>query len=258
MAEPQSSARLRAPAEAPTSGVIHVRTRHTANFTVLSNRLAQRAGSAVTVGVAAYILSLPDGAPIRIEALCAHFSEGEILIARALRELEAEGWIERRVERGPGGRIRTRTFVYDLPGAVDEPAGEVLVDVPVVVREEASSAPADPRAVAVLAALRQRDRRLVLAEREVVRLAPAVVEWLELGVSAVGVVDALTCDLPASIQRRPARLIAYRLRELKPVGVGDVVELPVVLPFQTCDGCERAFRAEEPGRCRECGDSCAA
>jgi hypothetical protein len=29
---------------------------------------------------------------------------------------------------------------------------------------------------------------------------------------------------------------------------------PVVLPFQTCDGCERAFRAPEPGHCRTCRD----
>ncbi|MCX2927653.1 hypothetical protein [Streptomyces sp. NEAU-W12] len=27
---------------------------------------------------------------------------------------------------------------------------------------------------------------------------------------------------------------------------------PAVLPFQTCDGCERAFRAPEPGHCRDC------
>ncbi|MDX2405357.1 hypothetical protein NJO91_19820, partial [Streptomyces microflavus] len=25
-----------------------------------------------------------------------------------------------------------------------------------------------------------------------------------------------------------------------------------VTPFQTCDGCERAFRAPTPGHCRDC------
>ncbi|MDX5577909.1 hypothetical protein PV779_60900, partial [Streptomyces sp. ID01-9D] len=25
-----------------------------------------------------------------------------------------------------------------------------------------------------------------------------------------------------------------------------------VTPFQTCDGCERAFRSPTPGRCRDC------
>jgi hypothetical protein len=96
--------------------VIHVRTRLTADFTVIANALAQRRGSAVTVGVAAYILSLPDGAPVGIAALCEHFTEGEILISRALKDLEQAGYLERRRERGPGGRIRTRTFFHDLPG----------------------------------------------------------------------------------------------------------------------------------------------
>ncbi|GAA1365394.1 hypothetical protein GCM10009612_47300 [Streptomyces beijiangensis] len=63
--------------------------------------------------------------------------------------------------------------------------------------------------------------------------------------------DALTHDLPALIQRRPGRLISYRLRELKPTAA---VAARAVVPMQTCDGCERAFRAEEPGRCRDCGD----
>ncbi len=95
MAESQSNARLRADAGTPTSGVIHVRTRLTADFTVIANALAQRRGSAVTIGVAAYILSLPDGSPVSIAALCEHFTEGEILISRALRELESAGYLER-------------------------------------------------------------------------------------------------------------------------------------------------------------------
>ncbi|WP_432096882.1 hypothetical protein [Streptomyces sp. bgisy100] len=123
MAGPQSNARLRADAGSPTSGVIHLRTRLTADFTVIANTLAQRRGSAVTVGVAAYILSLPDGAPVSIAALCRHFTEGEILISRALRELEAAGYLERRRVRGPGGVIRTRTFFNDVPG--DAPTGDV-------------------------------------------------------------------------------------------------------------------------------------
>lgn len=94
-----TSAHSNAPSPAPSrvsGGVIHIRTRQTSHFTVLANRLAQRAGSAVTVGVAAYILSLPDGAPVTIDALCTHFAEGKIALAGALRELEAEGWLERR------------------------------------------------------------------------------------------------------------------------------------------------------------------
>ncbi|WP_246103233.1 GntR family transcriptional regulator [Streptomyces piniterrae] len=123
-----TSAHSNAPSAA-SSGVIHIRARQTSHFTVLANRLAQRAGSAVTVGVAAYIMSLPDGASITIQALCAHFAEGKITIAEALRELEDEGWLERRVVRGPHGRIITRTFAYDLPGAAGDMAdGEAGAD----------------------------------------------------------------------------------------------------------------------------------
>ncbi|MFJ4435020.1 translation initiation factor IF-2 [Streptomyces sp. NPDC088923] len=95
--------------------MIHVRTRLTSGFTVLANALVQRPGSAVTVGVAAYLLSLPDGARVSIAALCAHFAEGEILISRALRELEAEGYVERRRVHLPSGHFRTRTYVHDVP-----------------------------------------------------------------------------------------------------------------------------------------------
>ncbi|MGO4422333.1 hypothetical protein AB4Z54_27420, partial [Streptomyces sp. MCAF7] len=259
------------------SGVIHIRTRHTGNFTVLSNRLAQRAGSAVTVGVAAYILSLPDGASIRIDALCAHFKEGRGRISAALNELEAEGWLERRVERGPGGRIVTRTFVYDAPGRTTgsgeappppgrarqvsdggpraEPSTERTGDGP-------TPAAADPRATAVLASLRHRDARLVLSERETAALAPAVAEWLDRGVGPYEIAEALTAGLPAPITRRPARLLAYRLAALRPPArtpeAAPPLVAPPVAPLQNCDGCDRAFRAPRPGRCRECRASAVA
>lgn len=64
MADSQSNAPSRADAGAPASGVIHVRTRLTADFTVISNALAQMRGSAVTVGVAAYITVRPRAEPV--------------------------------------------------------------------------------------------------------------------------------------------------------------------------------------------------
>ncbi|MGW2839700.1 translation initiation factor IF-2 [Streptomyces sp. NPDC001493] len=100
----------------PTSGVTHVRTRLTSDFTILHNSLAQRRGSAAAVGVGAYILSLPDGAPVTVDALCAHFDEGRITLSRALRELEYAGYLVRRKERWAGGVIRTRTYFRTVPG----------------------------------------------------------------------------------------------------------------------------------------------
>ncbi|MFE4408279.1 hypothetical protein [Streptomyces sp. NPDC056821] len=292
MADPQSNARLRADAGTPTSGVIHVRTRLTADFTVISNALVQQRGSAVTIGVAVYILSLPDGSPVTIAALCEHFTEGEILISRALRELERLGYLERRRERGPGGHVRTRTYFYDVPcggpdGAPDgqppqppkprhprtqPPAAETEVapasaatettapPAPAPARAEPQHQPrladADPQAVAVLTTLRRVDPRLVLSEQEAARLAPAVAQWLAAGVGAHQITELLTTRLPDRFLTRPAGILAFRLRETPlpaPPPLRPPAErLPAVLPFQTCDGCERAFRAPEPGRCRDC------
>src|SRR5690606_23319656 len=143
MADSQSNAPSRADTGPSTWGVPHVRTRLTADFTVLANALAhrrgsartigdvpvmadalaRRRGSAVTIGVAAYFLSLPDGAPVSVAALCGHSAERETLISRALRELEDAGYLERRRVRLPSGRIRTRTYFYDVPGGAPEPDG---------------------------------------------------------------------------------------------------------------------------------------
>ncbi|MDQ1017513.1 hypothetical protein [Streptomyces afghaniensis] len=272
MADPQSNARLRADAGAPTSGVIHVRTRLTADFTVISNALAQRRGSAVTVGVAAYIASLPDGSSVTITALCQHFSEGEILVSRALRELEAAGYLERRRERTPTGQVRTRTYFYDVPrgeGPDDppeppRPRPAVREAAPADRPEETESpAPtlgdADPEAIAVLTALRRVDPRLVLSAQEAARLAPAVAQWLAAGVGPREITELLTVRLPDRFRARPASVLAFRLRETPlpappPLPLPPSVERPAVLPFQTCDGCERAFRAPAPGHCRSCRD----
>ncbi|MET7766484.1 hypothetical protein ABZS71_32565 [Streptomyces sp. NPDC005393] len=317
MADPQSNARPRADAGAPTSGVIHVRTRLTADFTVIANALAQRRGSAVTIGVAAYILSLPDGAPVSIAALCEHFTEGEILISRALRELEDAGYLERRRERGPGGVIRTRTYFYDIPrwevptpppptpprprrplaeetpartpagtrgtdAAPDAaPASTTTGPAPAPVADPEPGAPpthetraaptatplsvpppqppsslaeADEQAVAILASLRIADPRLILSRREVAELAPAVTQWLAAGVGPAQITAALTGRLPDQFLARPSRILRFRLSE-PPLAVPAPAALPstpAVLPWQTCDGCERAFRAAEPGRCRDC------
>lgn len=48
----------------PTSGVIHVNTRHTSGFTVIGNHLAQHdALSLLAIGLAVHIESLPDCRP---------------------------------------------------------------------------------------------------------------------------------------------------------------------------------------------------
>ena len=120
------------------------------------------------------------------------------------------------------------------------------------------------RAVTLLAGLRRTDERLTLSQRQLDRLAPAVVAWFAGGASDAVVHRALTVDLP-DIMRHPAGVLAHRLGELLPAPLppsppaaraNSEGALRRPDPFQTCDGCERAFRAPEPGRCRDCRAGC--
>jgi hypothetical protein len=121
------------------------------------------------------------------------------------------------------------------------------------------------RAIALLAGLRRVDDRLTLTQRDVRRLAPAVTAWFDRGAPAAVVHRALTADLPTDM-RHPAGVLGYRLRALLPAPLPAVSARPAVPPdtdagrrphpFQTCDGCERAFRAPHAGRCRDCRSGC--
>ncbi|MFD6972913.1 helix-turn-helix domain-containing protein [Streptomyces sp. NPDC059979] len=266
---------------------------HTRHFTVVGNHLLQHPElSAMAIGVAAYIQSLPDGAPIGVKALAERFPEGEVRVAGALRELERYGYLERRRERLATGQVVTRTYSYNRPGNVSpedppppplppppppgrEPApepvqqpvqqpvpkpvpepdvrpGPVTARAPVV--PPAPPRPLHPGAADLLAGLRRYDPRLLLAERDVRRLAPAVSDWLERGAEPDEVGRVLTGGLPEDMHR-PASVLAYRLTalippHLPPAPAARPVRRPD--PFQTCDGCDRAFRAPAPGRCRDC------
>ncbi|MFH8984437.1 helix-turn-helix domain-containing protein [Streptomyces varsoviensis] len=96
----------------------HRRHRHESHFTVVGNHLAQHPTlSAVAIGLAVRIQSLPDGALVGVKVLAAQFPEGEARIARALRELEQAGYLSRKKERAPGQRIVTRTTYFEHPHA---------------------------------------------------------------------------------------------------------------------------------------------
>ncbi|WP_445518332.1 helix-turn-helix domain-containing protein [Streptomyces sp. NEAU-174] len=120
--------------------------------------------------------------------------------------------------------------------------------------------PTRTAAASLLAALRRHDDRLLLSERDVRRLAPAVDTWLERGAAPEAVRRTLSADLPPDL-RHPAALLAHRLTELLPPplpAAQPTTPRPTVVPLQNCDGCDRAFRAQKPGLCRDCRESEAA
>jgi hypothetical protein len=358
MAEPQSNAALPAflapappsvpappllpelPPGAPRAGVLHVRHRHTERYTVVGNHLAQHASlSATAIGVGVHIQSLPDGASVTVKALTLRFPEGETTIGKALRELETAGYLVRRRVPLGRGRIATRTFFFDHPGAVvvrvfergsgggavapvparvplpaavpapvvvpvpvaaavdvalEEPpvvssASEALpvsapAPVPVAVVESAGAAqpgpvsasgstrqvgpesgtgpgPAGP-AADLLARLRLADPRLLLSERDVQRLVPAVETWLARSATPDQIARTLTTSLPSQAVpiHHPARLLEYRLATLlppplptAPAGTATTPSRPQPLPLVSCDDCERAVRSHDSvPLCREC------
>ncbi|MFE1555254.1 helix-turn-helix domain-containing protein [Streptomyces sp. NPDC058734] len=245
------------------SGVVHVNVPHAGHYVVIGNHLAQhQALSLVAIGLAVHIQSLASGTRIGVKDLTARFPEGEIRIAAALRELEAAGYLERTRVRTPEGRLVTRTVSYNCPrGTVppeDDPPPPPPADrAPVPEPEPAPEPAARQDAADLLTRLRGDDPRLLLAERDVRRLAPLVAVWLDRGVEPEAVRHALAGDLPPNLQSGAA-LIAYRLRTGIPPHTPTAPPPPTANaarrpdPWQTCDGCERPFRGPEPRRCLDC------
>ncbi|MFJ3323743.1 hypothetical protein ACIPMT_04745 [Streptomyces griseus] len=279
-----------APPRAPSAGVVHINIRLTDGYTIISNRLSQHRGmSLLAIGLGTHIQSLPAGRRVGVKALAAVFPESEVRIAAALRELERHGFLRRTRERGCGGRFATRTESYNHPEAAarvavralpePEPEPETVIvpvteAVPAPVSEPAP-APAprlvppptapkpSPRPLPVpcepSAALSAEAARLLaglhlgaplfgLSGADVERLTPGVAAWLERGMRPEAVRAALTDDPPVPL-RHPAKLLRHRLIALLPPPRPAAV--PVV-PLQTCDDCDRAFRSSAPGCCGGC------
>ncbi|MEF2525491.1 helix-turn-helix domain-containing protein [Streptomyces sp. CS62] len=339
--------------------------RHDSHFTVIGNHLAQhRRLSLLAIGLAVHIQSLPAGTRVAIRTLAERFPDSEHRIGRALRELEAQGYLARVCERLPSGRVVTRTISYNRPHGTPSsvptrtapsrlrprlvpspepreaprpprppappapsaptadapdpqpPAAELPTQRPPAAESAdtpppAAEPPAPPRRPAepgvppppqpapepptaarsapepapgaaqrpprqtataatptpalppehvataheILTGLHRADPRLLLSERDVHRLTPGTVRWLERGAPPEAISLALSTGLPPDL-RHPPSVIAHRLRELLPPQARPRPDLrgrgPRPDPFQDCDGCGRVFRSPTPGRCGDC------
>ncbi|MGW5634313.1 helix-turn-helix domain-containing protein [Streptomyces sp. NPDC003832] len=254
------------PRPRPNCGVIHDNIRHTEEFVVVGNHLSQHHHlSLVAIGLATHIQSLREGTEVDIKSLAKRFPEGRTTIAAGLRELETYGYLRRVRERTPSGRFITRTISCNKPGhrgpaLSDKPPARrgaptkppPRKSLPAVPKPSLTSADLLQTAIGVLAGLRREDPRLLLSQTDVEHLAPGVVAWLERDITPPDMTKALTEGLPPTPLTRPAALLAHRLAaKLPPLPPFRPAPEPRH-PFQTCDGCERAFRAPEPGLCRDC------
>ncbi|WP_329540760.1 helix-turn-helix domain-containing protein [Streptomyces sp. NBC_01358] len=253
-AQPGSPGTL--PDVTPTSGVIHVNVRHVSGFVIIGNHLAQHDElSLIAIGLAVHIQSLPDGAKVGIKVLTDRFPESEARITAALHELEAKGYLHRSRVRLPNGRVITRTFSYNQPGAaaptpqreprrqaptVPEPAplplpppvaGPAAPPLPAPVHVPAPTAPRKQppplpqphtptpellrTAEAVLTDLRRHAPQLTLAEEDIPALVPGVAAWLERDVHPDTIRHALTDQLPLPV-KHPAKFVRSRITALLP------------------------------------------
>ncbi|MFD0026208.1 helix-turn-helix domain-containing protein [Streptomyces sp. NPDC058382] len=112
-------------------------------------------------------------------------------------------------------------------------------------------------AAALLADLRRHAPGLALSESDIRTLTPGVTAWLERDTHPDTIRHALTTDLPVPL-KHPAKLLRHRITTRIPAPLPGIAELTaprrktVVVPLQNCETCERAFRATEPGHCRDC------
>jgi len=111
---------------------------------------------------------------------------------------------------------------------------------------------------ALLSDLRHHAPDFTLSENDVRELVPGVAAWLERDTHPDTIRHALTTKAPEPVNH-PYQFVKHRLTVLLPPplpGAHDLTPPPArrnpVTPFQTCDGCERAFRAPAPGHCRDC------
>ncbi len=101
----------------------------------------------------------------------------------------------------------------------------------------------------------------MLSEADIERLTPATATWLERDAHPDTIRRALTTDLPQPV-KYPAKFVRHRLTVLLPPPLPGTEELAparprtVVIPLQTCEGCERAFRSRTPSLCRDCRTAC--
>ncbi|MFI5568685.1 helix-turn-helix domain-containing protein [Streptomyces sp. NPDC051740] len=267
-----------------TGGLRHDNSRHTTRFTVIGNHLAQHQQlSLLAIGLGTHLQSLPEGAPADIKSLAARFPEGAARIAAALRELETHGYLRRERVRTSTGRIVTRTTSCNQPMAARhfvavpsrtaaEPQRQETCEESAPHRTREKRAPRKPlpavpspahpapallqAAADLLAGLHRHESQLLLSACDTAHLTPGVAAWLERDVTPAAVRRALTADLPPEGVRRPAAFLAHRLADqlppLPPFRAPAAAPPPVRHPLQNCDGCDHAFRAPHPGRCRAC------
>ncbi|MFH9956986.1 helix-turn-helix domain-containing protein [Streptomyces roseolus] len=272
--------------------MVHETTRHTRDFTVITNRLLQHPTiGGVAIAVGCHMMSVAEGTSVTIRCLADRLGFSRQKVADALHALEEHGYLRRTVIRTAGGRLITETVICHNPSApaprrprprrpaappparAQNPAPD-LTPTPVPTPKPAPGPtprplPPVPRpgfpakellraALHVLVGLRDTDPRLYVSEADARNLAPGVAAWLERGASPQVIHHALTTDLPREPLYRPAALLAHRLTAHLPPApplTAPPAPSPTLAPLQHCEACDKCFRAPPTAPCPGCGSS---
>jgi hypothetical protein len=105
---------------------IHRLKNKTGNFTIVLNEVFKRSDlSARAKGIYAYIMTLPDDWVIRKQELYTHFAEGKAALDTGFKELEAAGYINKRLLRDGHGHITAAEYtVYESAEMNNPPKSE--------------------------------------------------------------------------------------------------------------------------------------
>jgi hypothetical protein len=254
------------------------RSKHTAAFTVVPNKIAQASNLSLTArGLLVLLLSQPEFTAETVKELTAGAPEGQLRVTRAMRELQDAGYIVCTRTQNERGHWSTAVTVSDVPmieapkiespksgsqksrisGLIPFGEKNQVKNPPVVPAvEEVAEVPATEatgegdevlgKAARVLASLGTTVPALSLKAAEVIRLAPVAAEWLNRGVSESTLKAELSASLPANV-KSAAALVANRLeRKMPPVPVA-------VVPLVECAPCGGYLpRGQKTGICGRC------
>ncbi len=133
--------------EKPTPAVgamMIVRSRHRANYTILSNTIFESGLSPEAVGVLANLISKPADWTVRIDSLAKLWSCSKGRMSRIMKEIRAAGFAETRPTGKPGKFGGSVTIIYDTPAALRANGDTVQIS--------SSEAPQDADKAAVMQA----------------------------------------------------------------------------------------------------------
>lgn len=186
--------------------------------------------------LAAYIDRLPEGAAIDVKTLAkAQPLYGQQAVRSALRELSRVGHLRRVGGLAGGATVQHVTRTYFSRSARDESWWTGFLDVrpyaagsdgaPEEPPRESSPRAHRSEAYEALAALGQRDPRLLLSATECAELEPLAAQWCERGVRGAQFAYVMTSGLPSDVHS-PAGLLRRRLTDKLPPEPGPVRQEP--------------------------------